>query len=131
MPFAPPKLEPMPEDVPGVRTVRLTVLDVLRFLTELVTIASLAVWGFFAWPMPWSIVLGIGAPLLAIVLWALFVSPKAVFAVHPFVRVLVELLIFLSATIAWWAFGHPWIGLAIGAVSVAIGVLHGRRRLSA
>ena len=35
---------------------------------------------------------GVGAPLLAIVVWALFVSPRAVFAVHPFVRAFVELL---------------------------------------
>ena len=54
------------------------VWDVLRFVIELFAFVSLAVWGFIAWPLPWNIVVGIGAPLFAIVLWALFRSPKAV-----------------------------------------------------
>jgi len=49
--------------------------------------------------------------------------------VHPFVRALVELLIFLSATLAWWALGRPWIGLAVGVVCVVVGVAHGRRAM--
>ena len=62
--------------------------------------------------------------------WALFVSPKAVFAVHPFVRALVELLVFASATMALWDLGFGWAGLVFGVVAVAIGVLHGRRALA-
>jgi hypothetical protein len=53
---------------------------------------------------------GIAAPLVAILLWAFFVSPRAVIAVHPFVRALVELLVYASATIVWWTSGSPWIG---------------------
>lgn len=119
----------MPEDVPGVRAARITPLDVLRFLTELVALGSLALWGFLAWPLPWNFVFGLGAPALAILLWALFVSPKAVLAVHPFVRIIVELLIFLSATLAWWALGQPWAGLAVGVVSVAVGAIVARRNV--
>ncbi|MBF0817435.1 DUF2568 domain-containing protein [Microbacterium paludicola] len=113
--------------MPETATRRISALDVLRFLTELVAVGSLALWGFLAWPLPWNIVAGLGAPALAILLWALFVSPKAVFAVHPFIRIVVELLIFLSATLAWWALGQPWIGLAVGVVSVAVGVAVARR----
>lgn len=124
-------MSPNASDAPaGVRPPRITVLDVLRFASELVAIASLALWGFATWPFPWNIVFGLGAPALAVLVWALFVSPKAVFAVHPFVRVMVELLVFLSATLAWWALGQPWLGLGIGAASVLIGVLHGRRELA-
>ncbi|GAB3285350.1 YrdB family protein [Microbacterium sp. Root53] len=119
------------EATAGVRPPRITVLDILRFASELVAIASLAVWGFAAWDFPWNIVFGLGAPALAILVWALFVSPKAVFSVHPFIRALVELLVFLSATLAWWALGQPWLGLGIGVASVVIGVLHGRRELAA
>lgn len=99
----------------------------LRFLTELVAVGSLALWGFLSWQLPWNVVAGLGAPALAVLLWALFVSPKAVLSVHPFVRIVVELLIFLSATLAWWALGQPWIGLAVGVVSVAVGVAVARR----
>lgn len=120
----------MPEDVPGVTTPRVSALDVLRFLTELVAVGSIALWGFLAWPLPWNFVFGLGAPALGILLWALFVSPKAVFAVHPFIRIVVELLIFVSATLAWWALDQPWIGLAVGVVSVAVGLAVTRRRVS-
>jgi len=107
--------------------VRVSALDVLRLLTEIVAFGSIALWGFFSWTFPWNIVAGILAPALAILLWALFVSPKAVFAVHPFIRMIVELLIFLSATLSWWALGQPWVGLAVGVVSVAVGAVVNRR----
>ena len=47
------------------------------------------------WPFPWNIVAGVGAPVVAIIVWALFVSPRAVLAVHPFVRAIVELLVYV------------------------------------
>jgi len=109
---------------------RVSALDLLRFLTELVGVGTLALWGFATWPFPWNIVVGIGAPLLAILVWALFVSPRAVIRVHPFVRALVELLVFASASIAWWLMDAPWIGLAYGVVAVTVGVFAGRKSLS-
>lgn len=108
----------------------LDAVDVLMFLCELFAFATLAVWGFTAWPFPWNIVVGIVAPLIAILLWAFFVSPRAVFAVHPFVRALVELLVFAAATIVWWTSGSPWIGLAFAVVAVTVGLVSGRRRLA-
>lgn len=118
-------LEPAPGMVP-----RVTAIDVVRLLVELVAFGTLALWGFASWPFPWNVVAGIGAPLLAILVWALFVSPRAVFAVHLFVRAVVELLVYATATIAWWSMGQAWIGLAFGLVAVTVGVLSGRRRLS-
>jgi hypothetical protein len=97
---------------------------------ELFAFASLAIWGFASWAFPWNIVAGVGAPVLAILVWALFVSPRAVLAVHPFVRGFAELLVYLSATIAWWSMGQTWIGIAFAVVAVTSGVLSGRRRLS-
>ena len=116
------------EPAPGTRA-PLSAIDVLAFLCELFAFATLAIWGFASWPFPWNIVAGIGAPVLAIVVWALFVSPRAVFSVHPFVRAFVELLVYASATIAWWSLGQAWIGLAFGVVAVTIGVIAGRRRV--
>jgi len=105
-------------------------LDIVRLLTELVAVGTLAFWGFAAFPFPWSIVAGLGAPAFGILLWALFVSPKAVVRVHPFVAAFVELLIFVSATLAWWSLGQPWIGLAFGVVAVTVGAVVGRRRFA-
>lgn len=105
-------------------------LDVIAFLCELFAFGTLAVWGFTAWPFAWNILAGIMAPLVAILLWALFVSPKAVVRVHPFVRALVELLVYASVTIVWWTSGSPWIGLGFAVVAVTVGLITGRRRLA-
>jgi hypothetical protein len=115
------------EPEPGTRA-PLSGIDILAFVCELFAFASLAFWGFVFWAFPWNIVVGIGAPVIAILVWALFVSPRAVFAVHPFIRALVELLVYVSATMAWWSMGQPWIGLIFGIVAVTVGVIAGRRR---
>jgi len=117
--------EPTPGTVPA-----LTAIDVLAFVCELFAFGTLAFWGFTAWPFPWNIVAGIGAPLIAILVWALFVSPRAVVRVHPFVRALVELLVYAAATAAWWDAGQAWIGLIFAVVAVAVGLIAGRRRLA-
>jgi hypothetical protein len=117
------------EPAPGTRT-PLTAIDVLAFLCEIFAFATLALWGFTMWPFPWNIAVGIVAPVAAILAWALFVSPRAVFAVHPFVRAIVELLVYASATVAWWNMGSVWVGLGFAVVAVAVGAVAGRRRLS-
>ncbi len=117
------------EPAPGTRT-PLSAIDLAAFACELFAFATLAVWGFAMWTFPWNIVVGVGAPVLAILIWALFVSPRAVLAVHPFVRALVELLVYASATVAWWSMGQTWIGLVFGVVAVTVGVIAGRRRFA-
>jgi Protein of unknown function (DUF2568) len=114
---------------PGTRP-PISPIDLLAFVCELFAFASLAIWGFALWPFPWNIVAGIGAPVLAILVWALFVSPRAVIPVHPFVRAVVELLVYLSATIAWWSMGLVWVGLIFGIVAVTTGAIAGRRRFA-
>lgn len=117
------------EPAPGMRA-PLSAIDVLAFVCEIFAILTLALWGFTAFPFAWNILAGLGAPALAILVWALFVSPRAVFGVHPFVRAIVELLVYASATVAWWLMGNAWIGLGFGVVAVAVGVIAGRRRIA-
>jgi hypothetical protein len=117
------------EPAPGTRA-PLSAIDVLAFVCEMFAIVSLALWGFTMFPFPWNILAGLGAPAAAILVWALFVSPRAVFAVHPFVRAIVELLVYASATVAWWMMGNAWIGLGFGIVAVTVGVIAGRRRIA-
>jgi hypothetical protein len=114
---------------PGTRPA-LSGVDILSFVCEIFAFVTLAIWGFLAWPFPWNVVAGIGAPLAAILLWALFVSPRAVFSVHPFVRAVVELLVYASATVAWWSVGQLWLGLGFAVVAVTVGVFAGRRRFA-
>jgi hypothetical protein len=109
--------------------VRISALMIVRFLVELFAVFTFAWWGFTTWPFPWNILAGVAAPAIAILLWGLFVSPRAVIRVHPFIRAVVELLVFAAATVAWWTMGQVWIGLAFAVVAVVSGVIVGRERL--
>ena len=119
-----------PAPVPGVERPALSALDIVRAVVLVVAVASLALWGFAAWAFPWNIVVGIGAPVLVLLVWALFLSPRPVLRVHPFLRAAVELLIYVGVTIAWWSMGQALIGTAFALVAVIAGVLSGRRALS-
>lgn len=123
----------MPQDsvpVPGVERPVITVLDVVRAIVLVLAIASLALWGFATWPLPWNIIVGIGTPVVVLLVWALFLSPRPVLRVHPFLRAVVELLIYVGVTIAWWSMDQALIGTAFGLVAIAAGVISGRRALS-
>ena len=115
--------EPMPKVGPN---------DVLRFLLELFAFVSLGIWGFLAFPLPWpGVLIGLGAPALAIVLWALFVSPKAVFRVDVFGKALVEIAVFSAAAIAWWMLGQPVVAIVFALVAAVSGIINGRKQLAA
>jgi hypothetical protein len=114
---------------PGTRA-PLSAVDLLAFACELFAFFTFAFWGFAGWPFPWNIVMGIGTPVVAILLWALFVSPRAVVRVHPFVRAVIELLVYAGATIAWWSMGQTWVGLVFAVIAVTAGVIAGRRRFA-
>ncbi|AMB57757.1 4-amino-4-deoxy-L-arabinose transferase [Microterricola viridarii] len=104
--------------------------DIVRFLLEIVAVVSLAIWGFTQWPMPWpGIAFGIGAPLLAVLLWALFLSPKAVFQVDAFGRALFEIIVMGSVALAWWGMGQPIVAGGFALLATVSGVVNGRRRI--
>lgn len=118
-----------PATQPGRHLTTVSPLDIVRFLVEITVVFTLGFWGFVAWAFPLNIAVGILAPAFAILIWALFVSPRAVFGVHPFVRAVIELLLYASATIAWWSLDQTWIGIAFAVVATVTGLLIGRRAL--
>ncbi|WP_308467648.1 YrdB family protein [Rathayibacter soli] len=101
--------------------------DVLQFFIELFAFASLAIWGFSTWPLPWNIVVGIGAPLLAMVLWALFLSPKAVLQIDNYAKALIEIAIMVTAAYTWWDLGQPVVAVVFAVVAAVSGVIKGRK----
>ena len=107
--------------------VRISPNDVLRFFLELFAFVSLGLWGFVAWPPPLNFVFGIGAPLFAIVLWALFRSPRAVIHLDPFGKALVEIVIMGSAALAWLVMGEWIVAIVFGVVAVISGIISGRK----
>ncbi len=80
----------------------------VRFLLELCAFGALGYWGFVVGPNLFvKILLGIGAPMLAIVVWGLFVSPKAAVALDMPLRLVPEMLVFGSAAVALFITGYP------------------------
>ena len=105
------------------------IVEALRFLCEVFAIVTLGIWGFTTFPFWLNIVVGIGAPVLAIVLWGLFRAPKAVFAVDQFVKALVEIVVMGTAAYAW-ADLHQWIIFGVfTVVALATGLIVGRREI--
>jgi hypothetical protein len=105
--------------------------DALRFLLELFAFVSLGVWGFLAWPLPWpGVLVGIAAPAVAILLWALFRSPKAVFRLDPFGKAVVEICVFGAAALAWWDLGQPVVALIFAVIATISGIVSGRKELA-
>lgn len=106
--------------------------DIVRFLLEIVAIATLAIWGFVMWPLPWpGVLMGILLPALAILLWALFRSPKAVFHTDVFVKAIVELVVMGTAAFAWWDMGQPIVAGVFAVLAITTGLINGRREITA
>ena len=104
--------------------------DILRFLLELFAFISLGIWGFAAWPLPWpGVLVGILAPAFAILVWALFRSPKAVFRLDPFGQAIIEISVFGSAALAWWDLGLPLVAVVFALVATVSGLISGRAEL--
>ncbi|MFC6356974.1 YrdB family protein [Luethyella okanaganae] len=105
--------------------------DILRFLLEIFAVVSLGIWGFTAWPLPWpGVLIGIVTPGIAIVLWGLFRSPKAVFRLDAFGKAIVEILVMGTAAFAWWGMGQPVVAVVFALVATTSGIVNGRKELS-
>ncbi len=95
----------------------------LAFLLELCALAALCYWGFRAGGGPVTrTALGLGAPLLAAVLWGLFAAPRAPVSV-PLARLGVQVVVFGSATLALYATGHRLLAIVFAVLVVINGVL--------
>ncbi|MUV58706.1 Protein of unknown function [Halogeometricum rufum] len=91
----------------------------VRFGLEMGALAALAYWGVRTGDgLPAQVGLGLGAPLLAAVVWGLFVAPKARFTLAPVARLGVGLGVFAAAAAALVVSGFPTLGVAYGAVAL-------------
>jgi hypothetical protein len=104
----------------GVRGTPHLVNEGLAFVVELLALAGLAWWGaetgggLFV-----HLLLGIGTPLAAIVVWALFVSPKARVELPLSGAVAMKALIFGTAMICIDVLGHRTLAIAFGIIAAA------------
>ena len=102
----------------------------LVFLDELLAMAGLGVYGWSTsprWLLVWLL------PLLGMLAWFLFASPKARFGT-PLVRPVVKVLVFGLASLGLWGAGHHTLALALLVFSMAVNglaMLPGIRDLAA
>jgi hypothetical protein len=96
----------------------------VRFLLELCILGSLGYWGFqTSYGLLAKIVLGLGAPLIAAIVWGTFVSPKAAMPLPVPMWILVQAWVFGAALAALAANGRPTLAWALGVAAVVNGVL--------
>ena len=88
----------------------------VRFLLELGALTALAFWGFRTGEGALRWIIGLGAPLVAAVVWGMFVAPKAFVSAPGGVRFAVEVAVWASATVALAAAGLPGLAVAFALV---------------
>ena len=106
----------------------------LRFLLELCMLAALAYWGYHAGDgLLMQLVLAVGAPLVAAVIWGLFIAPRASRRLADPARLLLELVLWVAAAVGLAAAGQPTLAAifaVVVAVNLVLGMVWGQRNIA-
>jgi hypothetical protein len=96
----------------------------LRFLLELCALGALGYWGFKTGSATITkVVLGVGAPLVAAVVWGTFLSPRAPIQLHWVVVLVLQALVFASAAAGLVSTGHRSLAIVFGVIVVINAIL--------
>jgi hypothetical protein len=88
----------------------------IAFLVELCALAALGYWGVWVGgTLLTKTALGIGAPLLAAILWGVFAAPRAPVSV-PLVGLGVKVIVFGSAVAALYTTDHRGLAMAFAVI---------------
>ena len=101
-------------------------------MVSLAAIVAIGAWGFvrFDFPLP-ALLTGVGALLGAVLVWAVFLSPRSVIRVDVFGRAVVEIGLSSAGALSLLAIGLPWWSALILVVLASVtGILAGRANLS-
>lgn len=97
---------------------KLTNLGV-RFLLEIMALVILGYWGFqVSQGTIMKIILGIGTPLLAAVIWGMFGAPKAPYTLSGFPFLLLEIIIFGLPAVALYFIEKQSLAYIYGIITV-------------
>ena len=96
---------------------------VIRFFLELAALIAAVVVGASAGTPPLGLPGGIGAGLAFVVVWALWIAPRARFPLAPKVRLVVGTAVMVAVGLGLVLVGQPTIGEALIALTIANGVL--------
>jgi hypothetical protein len=96
----------------------------LRFLLELCALGALGYWGFKTGnAVITKIVLGVGVPLVAAVVWGTFVSPQAPVQLPGLLVLILQVLVFGSAAASLVVTGHRTLALVFVVIVVINAIL--------
>jgi hypothetical protein len=96
----------------------------LRFILELCALGALGYWGYQAGPnLAIKIILAIGAPLVAAVIWGAFIAPKASIPVPTWLWLVLQALVFGAAAAGLIGTGQPTLAVSFLAVVLLNGLL--------
>ena len=95
----------------------------VRFLCELGMLAALGDAGFTLGSGAFAWVLGMGAPLIAILIWGALIAPKARHPLAPVPRLGLEVILLGAAVTGLVAAGQPVIGVLLGALALTTSLL--------
>ena len=115
---------PAPLHSSGGQAVNGVNLAIRFFVVELGALAAAAYWGWEATPGPGRWYLAVLAPAVVIVIWALFVSPRARIRVSKQAALTIELVLLGLVTIGLAVTGPVWLGVAYGAVALVSGLVN-------
>jgi hypothetical protein len=91
---------------------------VFRFVLEMVVLVALFLWGVsVSSELIIQVILGLGAPAVVVVVWGLFVAPKAARRLPDPQRLAVEIVIFGAAVLAFLAAGELLLALLLAAAA--------------
>lgn len=90
----------------------------LVFLDELLAMAAFGAWGFHVGG-PMKVLLAAVLPVLAMLVWWAFGSPKAPYG-GPVRRPVIKAVVFGLASLALWDAGHPELAIGLLVFSVVI-----------
>lgn len=91
---------------------------------ELALLAALAYWGLSVENGVTAWLPGIGAPLLAAIVWGALVAPKAGWPQPLQVRLVIELLLFAAAAGALAVAGQPVLAVILAGAALAASLLN-------
>jgi hypothetical protein len=95
-----------------------TINLVARLTVELAALVALSCWGFHLERSPaMRIVAGVGTPLAATVVWALFASPNTDLTVNGATKMAIQVLVFAAATGALMRLGRTRLAIAFAALA--------------
>lgn len=96
----------------------------LRFVLELCALAALSFWGWRTGSATWSqVLLAVGAPLAAGVMWGAFAAPRSAVAVSGAVRFGIQALVLGGAALALVGVRRPTLAAVFAAAVLVNGAL--------